>query len=62
MSTSDSPAWLKSRASLFDIRGRVAVVTGASGALGALAAQVLAGAGVRLVLAVGNAKVRSEST
>lgn len=42
-------------ASLFDISGKVAVVTGASGAFGAVAAQVLAGAGARLVLAAGNA-------
>jgi len=40
--------------SLFDIAGRVAVVTGASGAFGAVAAQVLAGAGARLVLVAGN--------
>lgn len=42
--------------SLFDIRGQVAVVTGASGAFGSLAARVLAGAGVRLVLAAGRAQ------
>jgi NAD(P)-dependent dehydrogenase (short-subunit alcohol dehydrogenase family) len=48
-------AWLKNPLSLFDVRGKVAVVTGASGAFGALAAQVLAGAGARLVLAAGNA-------
>ncbi|HWW21573.1 MAG TPA: SDR family oxidoreductase [Steroidobacteraceae bacterium] len=40
-------------ASLFDIRNKVAVVTGASGAFGALAARVLAAAGARLVLAAG---------
>jgi NAD(P)-dependent dehydrogenase (short-subunit alcohol dehydrogenase family) len=38
---------------LFDVRGRVAVITGASGAFGALAARVLASAGVQLVLAAG---------
>lgn len=48
--------WLKNPAQLFDVRGKVAVVTGASGAFGALAAQVLAGAGARLVLAAGNAE------
>ena len=53
--------WLKNPASLFDIRGKVAVVTGASGAFGALAAQVLAGAGARLVLAAGNAKALAET-
>ncbi len=46
--------WLKNPLSLFDISGRVAIVTGASGAFGALAARVLAGAGARLVLAAGN--------
>ncbi|HDR9481977.1 TPA: SDR family oxidoreductase [Burkholderia aenigmatica] len=46
--------WLKDPQSLFDIRGKVAVVTGASGAFGSLAAKVLAGAGAKLVLAAGN--------
>lgn len=46
---------LKNPALLFDIRGKVAVVTGASGAFGALAARVLAAAGTRLVLAAGKA-------
>jgi NAD(P)-dependent dehydrogenase (short-subunit alcohol dehydrogenase family) len=48
--------WLKNPLSLFDVRGKTAVVTGASGAFGALAAQVLAGAGANLVLAAGRAK------
>jgi len=39
--------------SLFDVTGKVAIVTGASGSFGALAAQVLAGAGARLVLSAG---------
>jgi NAD(P)-dependent dehydrogenase (short-subunit alcohol dehydrogenase family) len=38
---------------LFSVRDRIAVVTGASGAFGALAAQTLATAGARLVLAAG---------
>jgi NAD(P)-dependent dehydrogenase (short-subunit alcohol dehydrogenase family) len=46
-------AVLKNPASLFDVRGKVAVVTGASGAFGALAARVLAAAGARVVLAAG---------
>lgn len=46
--------WLKNPLSLFDVRDQVAVVTGASGAFGALAAKVLAGAGARIVLAAGN--------
>jgi NAD(P)-dependent dehydrogenase (short-subunit alcohol dehydrogenase family) len=41
--------------SLFDINGKVAVVTGASGAFGALASEVLAWAGAKLVLTTGNA-------
>src|SRR6058998_1188742 len=48
-------AWLKNPASLFDIRGKTAIVTGASGAFGALAAKVLAGAGANVVLAAGKA-------
>jgi NAD(P)-dependent dehydrogenase (short-subunit alcohol dehydrogenase family) len=44
---------LRDPARLFDVRGKVAVVTGASGAFGALAARVLAAAGARLVLAAG---------
>ena len=47
--------------SLFDIAGKVAIVTGASGAFGAVAAQVLAGAGARLALVAGNAKALAET-
>ena len=47
--------WLKNPLSLFDISGKTAIVTGASGAFGALAAKVLAGAGANLVLAAGKA-------
>jgi NAD(P)-dependent dehydrogenase (short-subunit alcohol dehydrogenase family) len=39
---------------LFDIRGKSAIVTGASGALGSMAAQVLAGAGADVTLAAAN--------
>ncbi len=46
---------LRDPARLFDVRGKVAVITGASGAFGALAARVLAAAGARLVLAAGKA-------
>jgi NAD(P)-dependent dehydrogenase (short-subunit alcohol dehydrogenase family) len=52
--------WIKNPLSLFDVRGKTAVVTGASGAFGALAAQVLAGAGANLVLAAGKAKDLAE--
>lgn len=41
--------------SMFDVKGKVALITGASGAFGAVAARVLAGAGCRLVLAAGKA-------
>src|SRR2546429_2944807 len=50
-----SDDFLKNPLSLFDIRGKSAVVTGASGAFGALAAKVLAGAGANVVLAAGKA-------
>lgn len=39
---------------MFDIQDNVALITGASGAFGAVAARVLAGAGCKLVLAAGN--------
>jgi NAD(P)-dependent dehydrogenase (short-subunit alcohol dehydrogenase family) len=42
--------------SLFDVSGKVAIVTGASGAFGALASETLAAAGAKLVLAAGKAK------
>lgn len=48
-----SEDWLKNPQSLFDVKGKVAVITGASGAFGALAARVLAGAGCKLVLTAG---------
>ncbi len=43
--------FLKNPASLFDVKGKTAIITGASGAFGALAAKVLAGAGANVVLA-----------
>ncbi|WP_310619721.1 SDR family NAD(P)-dependent oxidoreductase [Flexibacterium corallicola] len=39
---------------MFDIRGNIALVTGASGAFGQVAARTLAEAGCKLVLATGN--------
>src|SRR3984893_16920994 len=45
----------KNPLSLFDIRGKTAIVTGATGAFGALAAKVLAGAGANVVLCADNA-------
>lgn len=46
--------------SMFDIKGKVALITGASGAFGMVAARTLAGAGCRLVLAAGNVASLSE--
>jgi NAD(P)-dependent dehydrogenase (short-subunit alcohol dehydrogenase family) len=46
-----SEAFLKNPLGLFDIKGKVAIVTGASGAFGALSAKTLAGAGANVVLA-----------
>jgi NAD(P)-dependent dehydrogenase (short-subunit alcohol dehydrogenase family) len=45
-----SDDFLKNPLSLFDIKGKTAVVTGATGALGALACKVFAGAGANIVL------------
>ncbi|MEO1777592.1 MAG: SDR family oxidoreductase [Pseudomonadota bacterium] len=42
--------------SFFDIAGKVALITGASGAFGAVAAECLSGAGCKVVLAAGNAE------
>jgi NAD(P)-dependent dehydrogenase (short-subunit alcohol dehydrogenase family) len=50
-----SDDFLKNPASLFEVRGKTAVITGASGAFGALAAKVLAGAGANVVLSAGGA-------
>jgi len=50
-----SEDFLKNPVSLFDIKGKTAIVTGASGAFGALSAKVLAGAGANVVLAAGGA-------
>ncbi|MBV8918486.1 SDR family NAD(P)-dependent oxidoreductase, partial [Bradyrhizobium sp.] len=56
-----SAEFLKDPLSLFDIRGKVAVVTGASGAFGALAVQVLAGAGAKVAAVAGNAEALAET-
>jgi NADP-dependent 3-hydroxy acid dehydrogenase YdfG len=39
---------------MFDVKGNVALITGASGAFGMVAARVLAGAGAKLVLVAGS--------
>ncbi|SMX51180.1 SDR family NAD(P)-dependent oxidoreductase [Actibacterium lipolyticum] len=46
--------------SMFDVKGKVALITGASGAFGMVAARVLAGAGSKIVLAAGNPDALSE--
>ena len=50
-----SDDFLKNPLSLFDIRGNTAIVTGATGAFGALAAKVLAAAGANVVLCASKA-------
>ena len=55
MSEVMSDDFLKNPLSLFDIRGKSAIVTGATGAFGALAAKVLAGAGASVTICAGNA-------
>ena len=40
---------------LFDVSGKVALITGASGAFGAVAAEVMSAAGCKVALAAGNA-------
>ena len=50
-----SDEFLKNPASLFDVRGKSAIVTGASGAFGALAAKVLTGAGANVVISANGA-------
>ncbi|MEL6452168.1 MAG: SDR family oxidoreductase [Pseudomonadota bacterium] len=54
MSALDTPL------SMFDVAGKVALITGASGAFGAVAARCLSGAGCKVVLAAGNAKALTE--
>lgn len=40
--------------SMFDVKGKVVLITGASGAFGAVAARCMSGAGCKVVLAAGN--------
>lgn len=46
--------------SLFDVTGKVALITGASGAFGAVAAEALSGAGCKVALAAGNAEAMAD--
>lgn len=45
---------------MFDVTGKEALITGAPGAVGMVAARVLAGAGCRLVLAAGKTSELAE--
>jgi NAD(P)-dependent dehydrogenase (short-subunit alcohol dehydrogenase family) len=45
----------KNPLSMFEVAGKVALITGASGAFGMVAARTLAGAGCKIALAAGNA-------
>jgi len=49
-------AFLKDPLSLFSVKGKTAIVTGATGAFGAIAAKTLAAAGANVVLAANNAE------
>jgi NAD(P)-dependent dehydrogenase (short-subunit alcohol dehydrogenase family) len=51
-----SEAFLKDPLSLFSVRGKTAIVTGATGAFGAIAAKTLAAAGANVVIAASNAE------
>jgi NAD(P)-dependent dehydrogenase (short-subunit alcohol dehydrogenase family) len=51
-----SDEFLNNPLALFDVRGKTAVITGATGAFGSLAARVLAGAGANTVLAASRAE------
>ena len=55
-----SGASMSNPLSMFDVKGQVALITGASGAFGMVAARVLAGAGCNLVLAAGNEQALAE--
>src|SRR5258707_4441686 len=50
-----SEDFLKNPLSLFEVRGKTAIITGATGAFGAIAAKTLAGAGANVVIAANNA-------
>lgn len=46
--------------SMFDVAGKVALITGASGAFGSVAAQCLSGAGCKVALAAGNSEAMAD--
>jgi NAD(P)-dependent dehydrogenase (short-subunit alcohol dehydrogenase family) len=51
---------LRDPMAMFDVSDKVALITGASGAFGAVAAEVLSSAGCKVVLAAGNATAMAE--
>jgi NAD(P)-dependent dehydrogenase (short-subunit alcohol dehydrogenase family) len=51
-----SEDFLKNPLSLFDVKGKTAIVTGATGAFGVIAAKTLAAAGANIVIAANNAE------
>jgi len=51
-----SEDFLKDPLSLFSVKGKTAIVTGASGAFGALASKTLAGAGANVVICASGAE------
>src|SRR6476469_1508677 len=51
-----SEDFLKDPLSLFSVKGKTAIITGATGAFGAIAAKTLAGAGANVVIAANNAE------
>ena len=52
--------YLENPHALFSVAGKVAIITGASGAFGAVAAKVMAAAGAKLVLTAGKKKELAE--
>ena len=50
-----SEDFLKNPLSLFDVKGKTAIVTGATGAFGAVAAKTLAASGANVVITANNA-------
>lgn len=54
------PSYLKDPGMLFSVKNKVALITGASGAFGVVAAEILAAAGAKLVLAAGKQKELTE--
>ena len=57
-----SDDYLKDPLSLFSVKGKTAIVTGASGAFGAMAAKVLAGSGANVVISAGGAAALDKVT